>query len=125
MEGHVIKSYPFPVKRYCQIIEIEDDEKLIDGYIKCHSAEESWKEVRDGIKAVGILEMELYIYGNKVIMIVEAPEDFDWDEAMNKLSTLERQAEWEEYVSRFQGCSSDATSAQKWNLMKRIFHLYE
>lgn len=98
---------------------------MIDEYINCHSKENSWAGIRDGIKSVGILEMELFISDNKVVMIVEAPVDFDWDKAMQRLATLPRQSEWEEYVSKYQGCSSTATSDQKWNMMKRIFHLYE
>ena len=75
-----------------------------------HSEEYSWKEVRDGIKAVGILEMEIYILGSKLVMIVDAPADFQWDEAMARLATLPRQAEWEAFVSKFQGCPADARS---------------
>lgn len=125
MNGYRRKEYGFPVKRYCQIIEIKDDRQMIDEYINSHSKENSWAEIRDGIKSVGILEMELFISDNKVVMIVEAPVDFDWDKAMQRLATLPRQSEWEEYVSKYQGCSSTATSDQKWNMMKRIFHLYE
>ena len=53
-----------------------------------------WREIRDGIRAVGILEMEIYILDTSLFMIVETPLDFDWDEAMARLATLPRQAEW-------------------------------
>lgn len=58
-------------------------------------------------------------------MIVETPLDFDWDEAMKKFSTLPRQAEWEDYVSSFQQCAKGATSGEKWQMMERMFYLYE
>ena len=58
-------------------------------------------------------------------MIVETPLDFDWKTAMDKLSHLPRQAEWENYVSRFQKCVAESTSAEKWKLMERIFYLYD
>ena len=58
-------------------------------------------------------------------MIVETPLDFDWNVAMEQLASLPRQSEWEEYVSAFQLCNSDASSAQKWRLMDRMFYLYE
>lgn len=80
---------------------------------------------QEGIRSVGILEMELYIFGNKVVMIVETPLDFDWKFAMDKLAGLPRQAEWEAFVAQFQGCDANATSAQKWQLMERMFYLYE
>ena len=34
---------------------------------------------------------------------------------------LPRQAEWEAYVSQFQGCAADASSAEKWLRMEKIF----
>ena len=54
-------------------------------------------------------------------MIVDTVDDFDWDRDMARLATLPRQAEWEAYVSQFQGCDPDATSAEKWTLMGKIF----
>lgn len=124
-EGYPVKFYRKPVKRFCQIIEIKDDPKLIRLYRECHSKENAWKEILDGIREVGILEMELYIQGNKVVMIVEAAPDFDWETAMAHLATLPRQAEWEAFVARLQGCDPNASSDQKWTLMERMFHLYE
>ncbi len=124
-EGYPVKSYREPVKRYCQILKITDNPELIRLYRECHSRGKAWKEILEGIRSVGIREMELYIYGNKVVMIVETPLDFEWESAMAKLATLPRQAEWEAYVAQFQGCDANATSAQKWQLMDRMFHLYE
>ena len=73
---------------------------------------------------VGILEMEIYILDNRLFMIVETPFDFDWDEAFARLATLPRQEEWETYMSIFQVARPGATSAEKWRMMERIFHLY-
>ena len=99
-EGYKVKSYSQPVKRYCQTLSLRDNPELIEAYRKAHSKEESWPEIRAGIREVGILEMEIYILGSKLFMIVETPLNFDWDKAMAKLATLPRQAEWEEYVDK-------------------------
>ena len=124
-EGYPQKQYGFPTKRYVQTLDLNLDPDAIVLYKKCHSKESVWKEVLEGIRAVGILEMELYILDNRMVMIVDAPLDFDWDSAMTRLATLPRQAEWEAFVSKFQGCSAQATSDEKWNMMERMFHLYE
>jgi L-rhamnose mutarotase len=124
-EGYKVKSYSQPVKRYCQTLSLRDNPKLIEAYRKAHSKEESWPEIRAGIREVGILEMEIYILGSKLFMIVETPLNFDWDKAMAKLATLPRQAEWEEYVAKFQQCAEGATSDEKWQMMERMFYLYE
>ena len=71
-----------------------------------------------------IFEMEIYIYQNKLVMIVDTPADFDWQQAMDCLSVLPRQAEWEAFVARFQGCNAEARSDEKWKPAERIFRLY-
>ena len=124
-KGYKIKEYYCPVKRYCQTMDLKNNPDLIAMYKKCHSQAEAWPEIREGIRSVGILEMEIYIAGSRLFMIVETPLDFDWKTAMDKLSHLPRQAEWENYVSKFQECVAECTSAQEWKLMERMFSLYE
>jgi len=36
-----------------------------------------------------------------------------------------RQSEWEEYMSKFQDSSPEATADQKWQLMERIYKMEE
>jgi L-rhamnose mutarotase len=125
LNGYPVKVYAQPVKRYCQTLDLKDDPTLIAEYVKRHSEAEAWPEIRNGIREVGILEMELYILGTRLFMIVETPLGFEWETAMSKLAGLPRQAEWEEYMSIFQVAKPDATSAEKWQLMDKIFNLYE
>ena len=42
-----------------------------------------------------------------------------------RLATLPRQQEWEDYVAMFQNCAEGATSDEKWQMMERMFHLYD
>ena len=110
--------------RFVQILDLKDDPRLIEAYKLQHSPEQMWPEIVEGIRSVGIEEMELYIRGNHLVMIVDAPEGFDWDGAMVQLATLPRQQEWETWNSQFQQCSPDATSNEKWQMAERFFHLY-
>ena len=124
-KGYKVREYNCPVKRYCQTLDLKDDPALIAEYKKRHSESEHWAVIREGIRKVGILEMEIYIIDTRLFMIVETPLDFDWERAMKELATLPRQAEWEEYMSIFQISKPGATSAEKWRLRDRIFYLYE
>lgn len=124
-QGYKVREYHVPVKRYCQILSLKNDPALIAEYRKRHSKGEVWPETLAAIREVGILEMEIYILGTDLFMIVETPLDFDWDTAMAKMATLPRQAEWEEYMSIFQQADPGASSAEKWQLMDRMFHLYK
>lgn len=123
--GYPVKPYNIPVKRYCQTLDLRDSPELIAEYRRRHSRSEAWPEIRAGIREVGILEMEIYLLGTRLFMIVETPLDFDWETAMKRLSTLPRQEEWEAYMAIFQKAEPGMSSAEKWKLMERIFHLYE
>lgn len=125
MSGYKQKQHTGSIKRFVQTLTLNSNEEARREYIKWHSPEHNWKEIRNGIREVGIIEMEIYILGNTLVMIVDAPEDFDWKKAMARLATLPRQAEWEAFVSQFQGCDANATSDEKWQMMQRIFYLYD
>ena len=123
-DGYPVQQYQGPVKRYCQTLDLRDNPELIAEYRRRHSQEHIWKEIPEGIRQVGILEMEIYLLGTRLFMIVETPLDFDWDTAMARLGTLPRQAEWEDYMAEFQLVKAGMSSADKWQMMDRIFHLY-
>jgi len=106
-------------------MDLKNNPELIAKYKEAHNRLKAWPEILEGIRSVGILEMEIYILENRLFMIVETPIDFDWDVAMEKLATLPRQAEWEDYVAMFQACEPGSTSNQKWKMMERMFYLYD
>lgn len=124
-QGYRVREYREPVKRYCQMLSLKDDPALIAEYRKRHAKGQVWAETLAAIREVGILEMEIYILGTNLFMIVETPLDFEWETAMAKMAALPRQAEWEEYMSVFQQAAPGFSSAEKWQLMDRMFHLYE
>ena len=110
-------------KRYCKTLSLKDDPKLIEDYKKVHAPGAAWPEITQGMKDVGIIDMEIYIFGTRLFMIMDTVADFDHDKAMTKLATKPRQSEWEAYVSRFQQSSAEATADEKWQLMERIYKL--
>lgn len=124
-QGYPQKEYTIPVKRYCQTLELKDDPELIEEYVKRHSEFYHWPEVRNGIRSVGILEMEIYLLGTRLFMVVETALDFEWDTAFERLAKLPRQEEWEKYMAIFQQADPAASSSEKWKLMDRIFCLYK
>ena len=121
--GYPIKKFDFPTKRYCQTLDLKDDPTLIAEYVDRHSEAKRWPEIVEGIRSVGILEMEIFLIETRLFMIVETALDFDWDSAFAHLATLPRQSEWEEYMAIFQVCKEGASSAEKWKLMDKIFSL--
>lgn len=109
------------MKRYCQTLDLYDDPELIAGYVEEHR--HVWPEIKDGIHEVGIVDLQIYIHGNRLFMIVDAEDDFDWEKDNARLATLPRQAEWEAYMSKFQVSTPGQPSHEKWKMMERIFKL--
>lgn len=110
-------------KRYCKILTLKDDPELIEKYKEVHGIKKAWPEITLGMKEVGIIDMEIYIHGNILFMIMDTVADFDHEKAMRNLASKPRQDEWEDYVSRFQNTDAGASAGNKWTLMERIYEL--
>lgn len=121
MEQFTCKSY----KRYCKTMNLRNDPALIDAYKKAHAKSAAWPEITRGMQEIGILDMQIYIYGIKLFMIMDTVPDFDHEKAMAELALKPRQSEWEAYMSRYQDSSNNATADQKWQLMEMIYNMGE
>jgi L-rhamnose mutarotase len=110
-------------KRYCKILTLKNDSELIQQYKEVHGINMAWPEITNGMKEVGIIDMEIYIHGNVLFMIMDTVSDFDHEKAMMELASKPRQSEWEKFVSRFQNSDPGATAGGKWSLMERIYEM--
>ncbi|MCG8309125.1 MAG: L-rhamnose mutarotase [Cytophagales bacterium] len=110
-------------KRYCKTLKLVDDPVLIEQYKKAHGIGRVWPEIREGMKEVGILDMEIYIHGTSLFMIMDTVADFDHEKAFAELAQKPRQAEWEAHMAQFQQSSETASADEKWQLMERIYEL--
>ncbi len=64
-------------KRYCKTLSLKDDAQLIEDYKKVHAPGAVWPEITDGMREVGILDMEIYIQGTRLFMIMDTIPDFN------------------------------------------------
>ena len=110
-------------KRYCKTLTLKNDPKLIEEYKVAHSMGKAWPEITQGMKDIGITDMEIYLIGNLLFMIMETLPDFDHDSAFAKLATMPRQSEWEASMAKFQNSDADAAADAKWQLMERIYKM--
>lgn len=110
-------------KRYCKTLQLENDAALIEEYKKLHAMGNAWPEITQGMKDVGIIDMEIYIDGTTLFMIMDTEENFNHDKAMTKLAMLPRQSEWEAIVSKYQKTSVSSSAKDKWKLIKRIYKM--
>jgi len=108
-------------RRYCLTLDLKDDPKLIAEYKRYH--QKIWPEITRSIKEAGIEDMEIYLLGTRMFMIMEVSETFSFD-AKKKADELNPKVqEWEALMWRFQQSLPDAKPGEKWLLMERIFSL--
>jgi L-rhamnose mutarotase len=121
--GYTQPVFKIETKRYCMTLELKDNPKLIEEYEAWHEAENIWKEIPEGIRKVGILDSEIYRSGTTLFMILTVPADFDFETQMGILAGLPRQAEWEDFMTKYQASKPGESSAEKWTIIKRVFKL--
>ena len=112
--GYYQPTMEVETRRYCMTLELKDNPELIDEYVSWHKPENIWKEIPEGIRQVGIIDMEIYRFGTTMFMITTVPADFDFEAQMTTLAGLPRQAEWEDFMNKYQASKPGETSAEKW-----------
>jgi L-rhamnose mutarotase len=113
----------FLYSRYCKTMELRNAPALIEAYKTVHAKGAAWPEITNGMKEVGIIDMEIYLLGTRLFMIMDTVADFDHDKAMAELALKPRQGEWEVYMSQYQDSNAEASASQKWQLMERIYKM--
>ena len=64
------------MKRYCFALDLVDDAKLISEYKKYH--EKIWPEITQSIETAGIENLDIYLAGNRLFMIMEVNDTFSF-----------------------------------------------
>lgn len=104
-------------------MQLKNDPLLIEEYKKLHAMGRAWPEITEGMKEVGIIDMEIYLDGTTLFMIMDTVKEFDHEKAMTRLTELPRQSEWESVVSTYQQTSATTFAKEKWRLIERIYKL--
>ena len=65
------------MRRYCLALDLVDNADLICEYEQYH--ERVWPEIRKSIVDAGILEMNIYRFSNRLLMTIDAVDDFSFE----------------------------------------------
>ena len=109
--------------RYCLALDLKDDPQLIEEYEKYH--QHVWDEIKKSITDSGITNMEIYRTGNRLFMIMETNENFNFEKKAAMDNANPKVQEWEQLMWKFQQPLPWAKEGEKWILMEKIFNLYE
>ncbi|HEY1678528.1 MAG TPA: L-rhamnose mutarotase [Candidatus Sulfotelmatobacter sp.] len=108
-------------RRYCLTLDLKNDPELIAEYKRYH--EKIWPEITRSIKASGILDMEIYIVGSRMFMIMEVNEQFSFASKAEADRSNPKVQEWENLMWKFQRALPEGKPGEKWLLMERVFKL--
>ncbi|MCL4149824.1 UNVERIFIED_CONTAM: hypothetical protein GTU68_050750 [Idotea baltica] len=112
-----------PNIRHCLALDLKDDPQLIEEYKQYHAPGNAWPEIPKSIKEAGITNMEIYLTGNRLFMIMEVDETFDPNKKAEMDAENPKVQEWEKLMWKFQQPLSWAKEGEKWIPMEQIFDL--
>jgi L-rhamnose mutarotase len=104
-------------------LDLKDDPALIAEYRRLHR--EVWPEITRSIRDAGIEDMEIYLLGTRLFMIMEVNDEFSFERKAQSDKANARVEEWEELMWKFQQPLPQAQPGEKWVRMDRIFKLGE
>jgi len=108
-------------KRYCLTLDLKDDPKLIAEYRRYHK--KIWPEITQSIRDAGILDMEIYLLGTRIFMVMEVDDSFSFEKKAKADAANPKVREWEELMWKFQKPLPGVKPGEKWMRMERIFKL--
>src|SRR5215469_7428615 len=108
-------------RRYCLTLDLKDSPALIAEYRRYH--ERVWPEITQSIRDAGIEDMEIYLLGTRMFMIMEVNGNFSFAGKTEADRTNPKVREWEELMWQFQQPLPQAKPGEKWLLMERVFKL--
>tara|TARA_R110002072_G_scaffold280418_1_gene442752 strand:- start:39803 stop:40132 length:330 start_codon:yes stop_codon:yes gene_type:complete len=109
------------VIKYCFALDLKDDIKLIEEYKKYH--QKIWPEITDSIQSAGIENLEIYLAGNRLFMIMKVNDSFSFEKKTAMDLANPKVQEWENLMWKYQQKLPFAKEGEKWVLMDRIYQL--
>ena len=106
-------------RRYCLTLDLKDDPKLITEYKRYH--QKIWREVTRSIKDSGIEDLEIYLLGTRMFMIMEVNDEFSFEAKAQADQANPKLHEWEKLMWKYQHALPGSKPGEKWRLMARIF----
>ena len=107
--------------RHCLALDLKNDPELISQYRAHHR--EVWPEIKQSIASAGITDMDIYLVGNRLFMIMETGTDFDAAAKARADRDSEAVQKWETLMWTYQQALPTAKPGEKWLPMDHIFSL--
>lgn len=110
------------MSRYVLTVKLKDEPGIVESYSRHHR--EIWPEVQASLRQAGVEEMDIYLLGRSLVMVVDMREGVDYRTAFTShASSSPRVAEWERLMKSLQEPSAEARAGEWWAAMEPVFHL--
>jgi L-rhamnose mutarotase len=109
------------MNKHCFALDLKDDEQAIREYKALHTA--VWPEIIKSLEAAGIEQLEIYLAGNRLFMIMGTNADFTFEKKEAADAADPKVQEWETLMWKYQQSLPVAKPGEKWVLMEKIFEL--
>jgi L-rhamnose mutarotase len=107
--------------RHCLTLDLKDDAELIAEYRAHH--QQVWPEIVRSLRDSGIEQLEIYLLGTRLVMLLETKDGFSYQDKLKLDSENPRVREWEDLMWKYQQALPSAHPGEKWQPMECIFKL--
>lgn len=111
------------MKRYFLALDLVDDAEKIAEYELWHKAGNLMAGIKESIIDAGIIQMEIYRTGNRLVMTMDTDESFSFERKAAMDQSNPNVQEWEKLMWKFQSPLPWAKEGEKWIFMDKIFQL--
>ncbi len=110
------------MRRHVFTLNLRDYPGVADTYTRHHR--DVWPEVQASLREAGVEQMDIYLLGRRLVMVVEMRDGLDYRTAFSShASSSERVAEWERLMKSLQEPAAEARAGEWWAAMEPVFHL--
>ena len=103
-------------------VNLKDEAGIVETYRRHHR--EVWPDVQVSLRRAGVEQMDIYLLGRRLVMVLEMRDGLDYRAAFRAhAASGQRVAQWEALMKSLQEPSEEARAGEWWAVMEPVFHL--
>lgn len=109
--------------RHILAVDLIEDAAVIEAYQEHHRR--VWPEVVTSLRRAGLADLQIYMLGRRLVMLVDTRDGLDVGRAFAAHSASHpRVAEWEALMKSMQQPPPGSAAGEWWAVMQPVFHLH-